>query len=109
MARLPGLLSESGRKLVPAAGVRLGPPVARPGKIICLGKITPAMPGNSTPGCRQSPILFDKAATAVTGPHDRLPAASAAVVDLEAELALVIGPAGWRRTARWNMSPATWF
>ncbi len=92
MARLPGLLSESGRKLVPAAGVRLGPPVARPGKIICLGKNYAGHAREFDAKVPPSPILFDKAATAVTGPHDPicLPP-GAAVVDLEAELALVIG------------------
>ena len=92
MARLPGLLSESGRKLVRAEGVRLGPPVARPGKIICLGKnyADHAMEFDSK--VPQTPILFSKAATAVTGPYDPicLPP-DAEIVDLEAELAVVIG------------------
>lgn len=92
MARLPGLLSESGRKLVRAEGVRLGPPVARPGKIICLGKnyADHAMEFDSK--VPQTPILFSKAVTAVTGPYDpiRLPP-DAEIVDLEAELAVVIG------------------
>ena len=38
LERLANLLREPGRKLVPAEGIRLGPPVARPSKIICLGK-----------------------------------------------------------------------
>ena len=36
--RLRGLLDDPGLKTVPAAGVRLGPPVARPGQVVCLGK-----------------------------------------------------------------------
>ena len=92
MARLPGLLSESGRKLVPAAGVRLGPPVARPGKIICLGKNYADHAREFDARVPQSPILFDKAATAMTGPCDPICLPSGdAVVDLEAELAVVIG------------------
>ena len=92
LARLPGLLAESRRKLIPADGVRLGPPVGRPGKIICLGKNYADHAREFDAQVPKAPILFDKAATAAIGPRDPIclpPGAD--VVDLEAELAVVIG------------------
>ena len=94
--RLRALLLEPQPKLVPAAGVRLGPPVARPGKIVCLGKNYAAHAAEFDSAIPQTPIFFSKATTALNGPTDPvvLPRGSGRV-DGEAELALVIG-----RTAR---------
>ncbi|MFA7159802.1 MAG: fumarylacetoacetate hydrolase family protein [Kiritimatiellia bacterium] len=92
LGRLEALLKESRRKTVPTDGVRLGPPIARPGKIICLGKnyADHAKECNSKPP--ESPILFAKATTAINGPCDRilLPPRHG-IVDGEVELAVVIG------------------
>ncbi|HEX7085216.1 MAG TPA: fumarylacetoacetate hydrolase family protein [Vicinamibacterales bacterium] len=72
--------------------VRLGPPVPRPGKVICIGlnyKDHAAESGMAVP---ESPVTFSKYPTAVIGP-DRpivLPSTSTQV-DYEAELAVVIG------------------
>lgn len=92
MERLPGLLAESRRKLIPAEGLRLGAPVARPGKIICLGKNYAGHAKEFDVEIPKAPILFSKAPTAVNGPFDSiyLPP-GAGVIDLEAELAVVIG------------------
>jgi len=92
LERLRALLAEGGRKTVPAEGVRLGPPVARPGKIVCLGKNYADHAAEFDAQLPDSPILFSKATTAIIGPTDPivLPA-GAAEVDTEAELALVIG------------------
>ena len=92
LERLRALLAEGGRKTVPAEGVRLGPPVARPGKIVCLGKNYADHAAEFDAQLPDSPILFSKATTAIIGPADPivLPA-GAAEVDTEAELALVIG------------------
>jgi 2-keto-4-pentenoate hydratase/2-oxohepta-3-ene-1,7-dioic acid hydratase in catechol pathway len=94
--RVRALLREAHPKLVPAAGVRLGPPVARPGKIVCLGKNYAAHAAEFDSAIPQTPIFFSKATTALNGPFDPivLPRGSTRV-DGEAELALVIG-----RTAR---------
>jgi len=94
--RVRALLQEAHPKLVPAAGVRLGPPVARPGKIVCLGKNYAAHAAEFDSAIPKTPIFFSKATTALNGPFDPivLPRGSAHV-DGEAELALVIG-----RTAR---------
>ncbi len=92
MERLAGLLREPGRKLVPAEGLRLGPPVARPGKIVCLGKNYAEHAREFDATIPKSPILFTKADTALNGPFDNvvLPR-GATIVDAEVELAVVIG------------------
>lgn len=73
--------------------VRLGPPVARPSKIICLGK-------NYAEHAReggwedppQKPLLFCKAPSALNGPYDPvLLPRSCGRIDWEVELAVVIG------------------
>jgi len=92
IARLESLLLERNRKTVAASTTRLGPPLARPGKIICMGKNYEAHArefGGATPS---APIIFSKAATAINGPFDPIvlpPAAGR--VDWEVELAVVIG------------------
>ncbi|MGB5984418.1 MAG: fumarylacetoacetate hydrolase family protein [Desulfobacterales bacterium] len=80
-----------GRKM----DVRLGPPLFRPSKIICIGKNYAAHAregGFETP---KDPILFAKAPSALNGPEDpiRIPAGSPQV-DWEVELAVVIGREG---------------
>ncbi|WP_155370790.1 fumarylacetoacetate hydrolase family protein [Catellatospora vulcania] len=81
------------------AGQRIGAPVARPGKIVCVG------PNFRKPGLQtwpDEPALFLKAANTVVGPDDEvlLPRGGTAV-DWEVELAVVIGA-----TARYLDSPA---
>lgn len=91
-ASLARLLQENCRKLIPAKGVRLGPPVARPGKIICLGKNYADHAKEFDAQIPEQPILFSKAVTALTGPFDPivLPR-EARRADGEVELAVVIG------------------
>ena len=90
--QLESLLSDPGAKFVKADEVRLGAPVVRPSKIICVGANYADHAkefGHSIPS---EPILFSKATTAVIGPNDAivLPP-EAKVVDSEAELAVVMG------------------
>jgi len=77
--------------------VRLGPPVARPSKLICLGKnyLEHAQEGNFD--APEKPLLFAKAPSALSGPTDPivLPR-SCGQVDWEVELAVVIGRKGKR-------------
>ena len=92
LEQLRTLLDDPGAKYVEAASIRLGPPVARPSKIICVGANYADHAkefGHDIPG---EPILFSKATTAINGPFDdiKLPD-EAQVVDSEAELAVVIG------------------
>lgn len=90
--RVRRMLEEPGRKLVPGLGMRLGPPIARPGQIVCIGKNyadhAKEMGGEAPP----APVLFAKAVATLNGPTDPIvipPEAQA--VDAEAELAVVIG------------------
>ncbi len=77
--------------------VRLGPPVAKPSKLICLGKnyVEHAHEGHFEPP--KKPLLFAKAPSALNGPRDPvvLPR-SCGQVDWEVELAFVIGREGKR-------------
>jgi 2-keto-4-pentenoate hydratase/2-oxohepta-3-ene-1,7-dioic acid hydratase in catechol pathway len=91
---LPGSAGASLRQ--PLAEVQLGPPVADPSKIICVGL-------NYHDHCREAkrevpdrPILFAKFPSSIIGPEDEitwLPGASEKV-DYEAELAVVVGREG---------------
>lgn len=92
LERVHALLREGHPKTFPAVGTRLGPPVARPGKIICLGKNYAAHAAEFDSAIPKSPIFFSKATSAFNGPFDPivLPRDSKRV-DGEAELALIIG------------------
>lgn len=74
--------------------VRLGPPIARPSKIICIGlnfRDHAAETGNSIP---PEPVIFFKATSSLVGPNDPLIIPkNATKVDWEVELAVVIGAA----------------
>ena len=92
LAKVAGVADE-GRSM----DVRLGPPVARPSKLICLGKnyLEHAQEGNFE--APEKPLLFAKAPSALSGPKDPiiLPR-SCGQVDWEVELALVVGREGKR-------------
>src|SRR5512134_506662 len=78
-------------------GERLGPPIVRPSKIVCIG-LNYADHARET-GARipEEPIIFFKATTALCGPNDDLVLPRGSVkTDWEVELAVVIG-----RTARY--------
>ncbi|MFD0315242.1 fumarylacetoacetate hydrolase family protein [Streptomyces flavalbus] len=84
------------------AGLRIGPPVARIGKVVCIGlnyhdhaRETGAQPP-------AEPVVFFKAADTVVGPNDTvLVPRGSTRTDWEVELAVVIG-----RTARYLESAA---
>ena len=79
------------------ATVRLGPPIARPSKIICIGLNYRDHAAESGMALPQEPVLFFKATTALCGPNDPLIIPRGATkVDWEVELAVVI-----ERTARY--------
>ncbi len=77
--------------------VRLGPPVAAPAKIICLGKNYSEHAKEGGFEIPAAPLLFCKTPNALNGPFDPvvLPRSSDQV-DWEVELAVVIGRAGKR-------------
>jgi len=90
--RLAGLLRDPQPKTVSADNVRLAPPIAPPQKIICLGKNYEAHAKEFDAEIPDTPVLFSKAVSAMSGPNDPivLPATSK-TVDAEVELAVVIG------------------
>ena len=92
LERLAGL-NAAGRRME----VRLGPPVARPGKIICLGKNYAEHAKEGGFEMPLAPLLFCKTGNALNGPFDpvQMPR-SAGQIDWEVELAVVIGKSGKR-------------
>lgn len=89
--RAAGLLREPRPVILPAEGLRLGPPV-RPGKILCLGKNFAGHAEEMGGEVPKTPVVFSKAASSLQGPFDPIPIPRGSkVVDGEAELALVIG------------------
>jgi 2-keto-4-pentenoate hydratase/2-oxohepta-3-ene-1,7-dioic acid hydratase in catechol pathway len=73
-------------------GSRLGPPVARPSKIICIGLNYSDHARESNMAIPEEPILFFKSTTAIVGPNDNLIIPkNSTKTDWEVELALVIG------------------
>lgn len=90
--QLRSLLSDPGATYVDADRVRLGSPVARPSKIICVGVNYADHAREFDHEIPSEPILFSKATSAINGPFDPIELPDEAkVVDGEAELAVVIG------------------
>ena len=72
--------------------VRLGPPVARPSKIVCVGKNYLDHARELGEGIPTQPTLFLKASSSWSGPHDEVVLPRGAhKLDYEVELAVVIG------------------
>lgn len=71
---------------------RLGPPIARPSKIVCVGLNYAKHAAESGMAVPKEPVLFFKATSSIIGPNDpvMLPKNSTKV-DWEVELAVVIG------------------
>ena len=82
-------------------GGRVGPPIARPGVILCVGQNYAAHAAESGAAPPAEPIVFYKAPNTIAGPEDdiALPRGSSRT-DWEVELGVVIG-----RTARYLSSP----
>lgn len=72
--------------------VRLGPPVERPSKIVCVGKNYLDHAKEMAEGIPTEPVLFLKASSSWSGPHDDVVNPHGATkLDYEVELAVVIG------------------
>jgi 2,4-diketo-3-deoxy-L-fuconate hydrolase len=83
---------EGGRAPSAASDLRLGPAIARPSKIVCIGLNyrDHALESGLEPPAE--PVLFFKATTSLAGPNDDVVIPkNAAKLDWEVELALVIG------------------
>ena len=75
-----------------AASVRLGPPICRPSKIVCIGLNYRDHAAESKMEIPKEPVIFFKATTSLVGPNDALVIPRKATkVDWEVELAVVIG------------------
>ena len=78
-------------KQVPAQ-LRLGSPIARPSKIVCVGLNFHDHAAESEMPSPAEPVLFMKSTTSLVGPNDNLVfPRNASKVDWEVELAVVIG------------------
>jgi 2-keto-4-pentenoate hydratase/2-oxohepta-3-ene-1,7-dioic acid hydratase in catechol pathway len=72
--------------------LRLGPPVARVGKLLCIGLNYAEHAAETGAALPKEPVLFMKATSAIIGPYDdvRIPRSSTQT-DWEVELGVVIG------------------
>lgn len=96
------LLAEAGAPRCSLDEERIGPPLARPGKIVCVGVNYRAHAEETRAREPTEPILFLKAPNAVIGPYDDiLIPRHSTKTDWEVELAVVIGA-----RARYLESPA---
>ncbi|MFE0104079.1 fumarylacetoacetate hydrolase family protein [Streptomyces sp. NPDC059009] len=97
LARVRAAAASGELPVLDATGLRVGPPVARIGKVVCIGlnyHDHAAETGAATPA---EPVVFFKAADTVVGPDDTVLVPRKSVkTDWEVELAIVIG-----RTARY--------
>jgi 2-keto-4-pentenoate hydratase/2-oxohepta-3-ene-1,7-dioic acid hydratase in catechol pathway len=75
-----------------AAGTRIGPSIARPSKIVCIGLNYKDHAAESKMDLPKEPIMFFKATSAIVGPDDDLVIPKGSTkTDWEVELAVVIG------------------
>lgn len=75
-----------------ASSVRLGPPICRPSKIVCIGLNYRDHAAETKASPPKEPVIFFKATTSLVGPNDDLVRPlNSTKVDWEVELAVVIG------------------
>jgi 2,4-diketo-3-deoxy-L-fuconate hydrolase len=93
LAKLKTWFSENKTNLKEVeSSVRLGSPVARPSKIICIGLNFAKHAKESGADPPKEPVIFFKATSAFCGPNDNLVIPRNSIkTDYEVELALVIG------------------
>ncbi|MBT8041910.1 MAG: fumarylacetoacetate hydrolase family protein [Pontiella sp.] len=92
IGQLEIMLEDPGAQYVEAANVRLGCPISRPSKIICVGANYAKHAREFGHEIPTEPILFSKATSSINGPNDPICLPDEArVVDSEVELAFVIG------------------
>jgi 2-keto-4-pentenoate hydratase/2-oxohepta-3-ene-1,7-dioic acid hydratase in catechol pathway len=108
-ALLAGGLARVGEELaagtlppLPTTEARFGPPVARPGKIVCIGLNYRDHAAETHAEVPTEPVIFLKTPATIVGPHDAvLVPRGSTKTDYEVELGVVIG-----RTARYLDSAA---
>jgi 2,4-diketo-3-deoxy-L-fuconate hydrolase len=83
---------QNGRLPTIPAGSRIGAPVARPSKIVCIGLNYADHAKETGAALPPEPVIFMKSSTALVGPFDNIMIPRNSVkTDWEVELALVIG------------------
>jgi 2,4-didehydro-3-deoxy-L-rhamnonate hydrolase len=91
LALLKTIISEKRLKEI-SRDFRLGPPIARPSKIVCIGLNYSDHATESKMQLPPEPVIFFKATTAIVGPNDDLVIPkNSKKTDWEVELAVVIG------------------
>lgn len=93
LARLEEFVKANAGKLLPIpASARIGSPIARPSKIICIGLNYADHAKETNAPLPVEPIIFMKSTTALVGPFDDIITPKNSVkTDWEVELAVVIG------------------
>src|SRR5262245_48828397 len=91
LARLKTIISEKELKEI-SRDTRLGPPVSKPSKIVCIGLNYSDHATESHMQLPPEPVIFFKATTSIVGPNDNLVIPkNSKKTDWEVELAVVIG------------------
>jgi 2,4-diketo-3-deoxy-L-fuconate hydrolase len=93
MSRLEKFLQDESGNLHPIPpGTRIGSPVARPSKIVCIGLNYADHARETGAAIPPEPVIFFKSTTALAGPFDSVTIPRNSVkTDWEVELAIVIG------------------
>ena len=92
VARVREALERGDLPVVEAEGLRVGAPIARPGKIVCIGLNFSDHAAESGAAVPEEPVVFMKASNTMVGPYDEVLVPRGSVkTDWEVELAVVIG------------------
>ncbi|HUR08331.1 MAG TPA: fumarylacetoacetate hydrolase family protein [Nonomuraea sp.] len=92
VARVRDALERDALPVVAAEGLRVGSPVARPGKIVCIGLNYRDHAAESGAEVPAEPVVFMKAANTMVGPYDEVLVPRGSLkTDWEVELAVIIG------------------
>ncbi|MFI1213469.1 fumarylacetoacetate hydrolase family protein [Streptomyces sp. NPDC020802] len=92
LERLRAAVAETSLPELDAAGLRIGAPVARPGKVVCVGLNYRDHAAETGAAIPPRPVIFMKDPGTVVGPHDEVLIPRGSVkTDWEVELAVVIG------------------
>ncbi|UBU12071.1 fumarylacetoacetate hydrolase family protein [Nonomuraea gerenzanensis] len=92
VARVRQALERGELPVVESDGVRVGAPIARPGKIVCIGLNYSDHAAESGAAVPAEPVVFMKASNTMVGPYDEVLVPRGSVkTDWEVELAVVIG------------------
>ncbi|MEV0621238.1 fumarylacetoacetate hydrolase family protein [Nonomuraea sp. NPDC050404] len=92
VARVRDALERGDLPVIEAEGQRIGAPIARPGKIVCIGLNFSDHAAESGAAVPAEPVVFMKASNTMVGPYDEVLVPRDSVkTDWEVELAIVIG------------------